>query len=73
MPEYGFFLNRVFPIRIESRILSRKKECQRKPALWHILRSKRDKVFKSGLSKFCERQPLKNLKGHGLLKQTISL
>ena len=27
-----------------------------------------DKVFKSGLSKFCERQLLKNLKGYGLLK-----
>ena len=32
-----------------------------------------DKVFKSGLSKFCERQPLKNLKRYGLLKQMISL
>ena len=35
-----------------------------------------DNVFKSGLSKFCERQPLKKLKGYGLLKrnkQTISL
>ena len=32
-----------------------------------------DKVFKSGLSKFCGRQPLKNFKGYGLLKQTISL
>ena len=28
-----------------------------------------DKVFKSGLSKFCGRQTLKNLKGYGLLKQ----
>ena len=27
-----------------------------------------DKVFKSGLSKFCERQPLRNLKGYGLLQ-----
>ena len=27
-----------------------------------------DKVFKRGLSKFCGRQPLKNLKGYGLLK-----
>ena len=26
------------------------------------------KVFKSRLSKFCGRQPLKNLKGYGLLK-----
>ena len=26
-----------------------------------------DKVFKSGLSKFCGGQPLKNLKGYGLL------
>ena len=32
-----------------------------------------DKVFKSELSKFCGRQSLKNLKGYGLLKQTISL
>ena len=33
----------------------------------------RDKVFKSGPSKICGRQLLKNLKGYGLLKQTISL
>ena len=32
-----------------------------------------DKVFKSGLSKFCGRQHLKKFKGYGLLKQTISL
>ena len=32
-----------------------------------------DKVFKSGLSKFCGTQPLKKLKGYGKLKQTISL
>ena len=31
------------------------------------------KVFKNGPSKICGRQPLKNLKGYGLLKQTISL
>ena len=31
-----------------------------------------DKVFKSGLSKFCGRQPLKNLKGYRLLKYTLS-
>ena len=30
-------------------------------------------AFKGGLSKFCGRQPLKNLKGYGLLKQIISL
>ena len=30
--------------------------------------SKWGKAFKSGLSKFCGRQPLKNLKGYGLLK-----
>ena len=29
-------------------------------------------VFKNGPSKICGRQPLKNLKGYGLLKQTIS-
>ena len=29
-----------------------------------------DKVLKSKPSKICERQPLKNLKGYGLLKQT---
>ena len=27
-----------------------------------------DKVFKNGPNKFCGRQPLKNLKGHGLPK-----
>ena len=32
-----------------------------------------DKVFQSGPSKICGRQPLKNLKGYGLLKWTISL
>ena len=32
-----------------------------------------DKVFKNRPSKICGRQPLKNIKGHGLLKQTISL
>ena len=30
-------------------------------------------VFKSGPSKIFGRQPLKNLKGYGLLKKTISL
>ena len=32
----------------------------------------RDKACKNGPSKICERQPLKNLKGYGLLKQIIS-
>ena len=32
-----------------------------------------DKVFKNGRSKTCEREPLKNLKGYVLLKQTTSL
>ena len=32
-----------------------------------------DEVFKSGLSKICGRQPLKSLKGYGLLKQTLFL
>ena len=32
-----------------------------------------DKVFKSGPSKICGRQPLKNLKGYGLLRQIIFL
>ena len=32
-----------------------------------------DKVFKSGPTKICGRQPLKLLKGYGLFKQTISL
>ena len=30
------------------------------------------KVFKSGLSKFCGRHPLKNFKGTGLLKGELS-
>ena len=34
-------------------------------------RKKCDKVFKNGPSKICERQPLKNLKGSGLLRQAI--
>ena len=32
-----------------------------------------NKVFKSGLSKFCTKQPLKNLKGYGLLNEITSL
>ena len=32
-----------------------------------------EKVFKNGLSEICGRQPLKNLKEYGLLKQTITL
>ena len=32
-----------------------------------------DKVSKNGLSKICRREPLKILKGYGVLKQTISL
>ena len=32
-----------------------------------------DKVFKNEPSKICGRQPLKNVKGYGLFKQTISL
>ena len=31
------------------------------------------KTFKSGLSKFCGRQPLNNFKGYGLIKRAISL
>ena len=31
------------------------------------------KVFKNGPSKICGRQSLKNFKGYGLLKKTISL
>ena len=33
------------------------------------LHHRRDKVFNSGLSKFCGRRLFKNLKGYGLLKQ----
>ena len=32
--------------------------------------SRMDQVFENGPSKICERQPLKNLKEYGLLKQT---
>ena len=31
-----------------------------------------DEVFKNGPNKICRRQLLRNLKGYGLLKQTIS-
>ena len=34
----------------------------------YSFRNDRDKVFKSGLRKFCRKQPLKNFKGYGLLK-----
>ena len=33
-----------------------------------FLKFKWEKVFKNGRKKICERQPLKNLKGYGLLK-----
>ena len=32
-----------------------------------------DKVFKSGPSKNCGRQPSKNLNGYGLLRKTVSI
>ena len=37
-----------------------------------VTANKWDKVFKSGLNKICGRQPLKNLKGYGLLNFTWS-
>ena len=40
---------------------------------YNMMCYKWDNVFKNGPSKTCARQPLKNLKGYGLLKQTISL
>ena len=36
-----------------------------------MFRDKRVQVFKSGPSEIGGRQPLKDLKGYGLLKQTI--
>ena len=33
----------------------------------------RDEVFKNGPSKICGRQPLKNLKVYGLLKQAVHI
>ena len=36
-----------------------------------IKTNKWDKVFKNETSKICGRRPLKNLKGYGLLKQTL--
>ena len=50
------------PLLIFSKLFSRKK-------LYHIW----DKVFKTELGQFCARQPLKNLKNSGLLKQIISI
>ena len=47
--------------------------CNRKAIKIMKFRNKWVKVFKNGPSKICGRQPLKNLKGYGLLKQTISL
>ena len=37
-----------------------------------MFQNKWKEEFKSGLSKFCGKQPLKNMKGYGVLKQTIS-
>ena len=34
----------------------------------YLIHNTWDKVFKNGTSKICGRQPLKNLKGYGLLK-----
>ena len=42
-------------------------------ALKTLLTNRWDKVFKGESSKICGTQPLKNLKGYGLIKQTISL
>ena len=39
----------------------------------YLLKNILDKVFKNGPSKICGRQPLKNLKGYGLLEQLIAV
>ena len=46
---------------------------ERESSINFRLNQKWDKVFKIGPSKICGKQPLKDLKGYGLLKQTISL
>ena len=48
------------------------KKCQQQKNLKKILK-KWDKVFKDRPTKTCGRQPLKNLIGYGVFKQTISL
>ena len=39
----------------------------------YLLKNLWDKVFKNGPSKICGRQPLKNLKGYGLLEHLIAV
>ena len=60
----------------DKRNLIKRREHEKMHILLYLVRNLTtiwDKVFKSGLSKFCGRQPLKKFKGYGLLKQTISL
>ena len=53
-----------------SEVASSHQEAFKKKAVtWH----KWDKVFKNEPSKICSKRPLKNLKGYGLHKQTMSL
>ena len=48
--------------------LLKKKGGRGRKGIFRTLSNISDKVFKSGLNKFCGRQPLKKLKGYGLLK-----
>ena len=49
------------------------KNCQQQKNKKIKNKKKWDKVFKDRPSKTCGRQPLKNLMGYGVFKQTISL
>ena len=60
--------NDVLIILMPKWLIQQRLLCIRR--MWH---KKWDKLFENGLSKFCGRQPLKNLKGYGLLKHTITL
>ena len=45
-----------------------------KNQLWSVIfekTNKRDKIFKNGPSKICGKQPLKNLKGYGVLNSCL--
>ena len=43
-----------------------------KKAVQVLFKAIRDKVFKNGRSKICDREPLQKLKGYGLLKPSTN-
>ena len=78
LPFFSKYLNFLFIFFIIIWLYFRKIKLSRLNEIFHYFQYTRminiwDKVFKNGPSKICGKQPLKNLKGYGLLGQTISL